>query len=203
MFTETDMMSAFPSCIWMLTVEDHETLNARLLSEIDAMQKGEWHDGGWQSPDDLHEREAFQGFAERVLSASEGVLDFLKVDYEEQYITGCWANKSHMGHAHRMHTHGNNYLSGVYYVKASPGAGDLRFIDPRLQAAVIAPSHTEATKYNSQSLTMTPVEGRMILFHSWLPHMTDPTPGDEERVSISFNIMFRGKVGSERQSASL
>ncbi|MGH8628692.1 MAG: putative 2OG-Fe(II) oxygenase [Gammaproteobacteria bacterium] len=36
--------------------------------------------------------------------------------------TGCWANVNGIGASHGVHTHPNNFLSGVYYVQTQAGA---------------------------------------------------------------------------------
>src|SRR5439155_25432433 len=91
---------------------------------------------------------------------------------------------------HRSHSHPNNYLSGAYYVRTNPGADTINFHDPRSQAAVIRPPVTELTAENTDQVVVKVTDGTLLLFPSYLEHSVDATGADEERVSVSFNIMF-------------
>ncbi len=51
---------------------------------------------------------------------------------------------------HRLHSHRNNFLSGVYYVRVPPGAGSINFYDPRPQAGVIRPPAVALTPENTE-----------------------------------------------------
>ena len=43
---------------------------------------------------------------------------------------------------------------------------------------------------------------RMILFPSWLQHYVPINETDKNRISIAFNIMLKGKVGSSEEYQS-
>ncbi len=47
---------------------------------------------------------------------------------------------------------------------------------------------TELTLLNSLVSEISAVEGKLIIFRSWLKHSVKPSSIDEDRVSISFNI---------------
>ena len=80
---------------------------------------------------------------ELVTGTARRVLDQEQIRYAGLEITGCWANVGFPGSRHRTHAHPNNYLSGVYYVKAPPGGNTINFLDPRPQSAgMVPPSRT-------------------------------------------------------------
>jgi oxalate decarboxylase/phosphoglucose isomerase-like protein (cupin superfamily) len=54
--------------------------------------------------------------------AAASVLQFLKIGESAIEITGCWMNLYAPGAAHRAHSHPNNFLSAVYYVRTGHGA---------------------------------------------------------------------------------
>ena len=122
--------------------------------------------------------------------ATRSVLRFLRIGHEAFEITGCWATVLARGAAHRSHSHPNNYLSGAYYVRTHPGADTINFHDPRSQAAVIRPPVTELTAENTDQVVVKVTDGTLLLFPSYLEHSVDATAADEQRVSVSFNIMF-------------
>ena len=94
------------------------------------------------------------------------------------------------GAVHKAHTHPNNYLSGVYYLRTSAGADTINFHDPRSQAAIIRPPVLELTAANTDQVVVRVTDGTMLMFPAWLAHSVDASQSDEERVSVSFNVMF-------------
>ena len=208
MFTNAEVLTLFPTLIWRARLEDHETLNRVLEGEITRLEREEPMQPGfefnaWQSNEFLHEREPFYPLAERVLAATQRALDGVNALYEDLYITSLWANVGRQGFSHRDHTHPNNYMSGVYYVKIPQGGGSIVFTDPRPQAHVIAPRIAEGKHYGQSLIRIEAEEGVMILFPSWLQHNVEINRGTEPRISIAFNVMLRGDIGVEMARARL
>ena len=145
---------------------------------------------GWQSEQALHEREELRDLVACIGNATRSVLRFLQIGHEAFEITGCWATVLATGAAHKAHSHPNNYLSGVYYIRTPPGADAINFHDPRNQAAVIRPPVMELTAENTDQVVLRVSNGTLLLFPSYLEHSVDANPSEEERISISFNIMF-------------
>ena len=203
MFRNKKLEICFPSCVWVQEIEEHERLNAQLLPHIRALQEKEMPAGFGQSRDDLHKREAFQDLVRYAEAATADILKFLKIECDSVYPTDCWANVYKEGGFIHQHTHPNNYLSGVYYVAAPENCGDLKFHDPRAQVNVLAPDPTEKTMFNAATFFVRPAPGRMVLFHSWLPHSTLHNQSGADRISISFNIMLRGRIGFGKAHADL
>ena len=145
---------------------------------------------GWQSEQALHEREELRDLVACIGNATRSILRFLKIGHEAFEITGCWATVLARDAAHKAHSHPNNYLSGVYYIRTPPGADAINFHDPRNQAAVIRPPVMELTAENTDQVVLRVSNGTLLLFPSYLEHSVDANPSEEERISISFNIMF-------------
>ena len=137
-----------------------------------------------------------------VETAARGVARFLQVDQYPMDITGCWANVNPPGAYHPMHHHPNNYLSGVYYV-AVPTAGLADHLpgsarpglDDHAQAAPVHQAHRQRRQCAQSK------EGRLLIFPAWLKHTVPANDGQSERISISFNLMF--KNFSETMAAPL
>ncbi len=53
------------------------------------------------------------------------------------------------GAGHGMHSHPNNFRSGVYYVQTHEGADSINFHDPRPQTGIIRPPVTGLTAENT------------------------------------------------------
>ena len=63
-----------------------------------------------------------------------------------------------------MHSHPNNYLSGVYYVRTGPGADTINFHDQRIQSGIICPPITELTRENTDQVVIKVKSGTLLMF---------------------------------------
>ncbi len=207
MFSKAEVVQLFPTCIWVHQVEGFGALNDRLseaLLHLESETPVQTDPpSAWQSADDLHQLPPFQGFAQIALTAARGALDYLKCRYDGLYITSCCANVNGKGHSHHDHTHPNNYLSGVYYVRVPSDSGAIVFSDPRPQAHVLAPTVIQRSPFNANIHPYQPQEGTMLLFPSWLPHMVEANLSEERRISIAFNVMLKGKMGAHTMRAEV
>jgi uncharacterized protein (TIGR02466 family) len=138
----------------------------------------------------LHELEEFRELIACVHHAVAGVLRFLRVGYEAFEVTACWATVLASGAEHRAHYHPNNFLSGVYYVRTHPGADTINFHDPRNQTGIIRPPVVALTVENTDQVVVRVNDGTLLIFPSYLRHSVDANASAEERISISFNVMF-------------
>lgn len=163
---------------------------AELRRSLPPLEPGE----GWQSKQDLHRSESFIELVDGVNAATVELLDYLKIEYEGFSITGCWLNVLSPGRAHRTHSHPNNFLSGVYYVQTQAGADTVNFHDPRAQSRIIRPPVTALTADNTDQVVVKVRNGTLLLFPAWLEHSVDENRSAEERISVSFNVMFTAYI---------
>ena len=194
-WSTSDVIPMFPTLVWkvQLKPELHEAMDAKLLAVLDEMRRNDAPLGagqGWQSEQTLHRRAEFRELVACIDSLAKGVMRFLRAGYDAFEITGCWANVLPSGAAHRMHAHPNNFLSGVYYLRTPAGADAINFHDPRPQTAIIRPPVVELTAENTDQVVVSVRNGTLLMFPSYLQHSVDTNRSEQERVSISFNIMF-------------
>jgi uncharacterized protein (TIGR02466 family) len=191
----SDVIPMFPTLVWRIDLEakSREAINAEILSALARMRAnlsplaaGQ----GWQSTQRLHELAEFRELFSCVHHAVAGVLRFLQVGYEAFEVTACWATVLASGAEHRGHYHPNNFLSGVYYVRTHPGADTINFHDPRNQTGIIRPPVVALTVENTDQVVVRVKEGTLLIFPSYLRHSVAANASQEERISISFNIMF-------------
>jgi uncharacterized protein (TIGR02466 family) len=185
----------FPTLVWKLQLarDVYQPANAAVLELIARLRDpgAELAPGtAWQSAQHLHELPELRELVACFGDAVRSVLRFLRIGYEDFAITGCWANLYAPGAAHRMHTHPNNFLSGVYYVRTAEGANTINFHDPRAQSAVIRPPVTALTGENTDQVVMPVEPGVLLLFPAFLPHSVDENRSGIVRASLSFNAMF-------------
>src|SRR5262245_15509649 len=145
---------------------------------------------GWQSAQNLHELAEFSELIASVRHLVAGVLRFLRIGQPAVEITGCWATVLAPGAAHKLHTHPNNFLSGVYYLRISAGADTINFHDPRSQTAILRPPVIELTAQSTDQVVVRVRDGTLLMFPACLPHSVDQNGSGRERISVSFNIMF-------------
>lgn len=193
-FGAGEALRMFPAFVWKAglgpacgpTNDAIVSALARTGAPVDELAAGE----SWQSDHGLHELDPFRAVVASINEAAGRVLDHLRVAHDGFRMTGCWANVNAPGAAHREHSHPNNYLSGVYYVRTHAGADTVNFHDPRPQTAVIRPPVRELTAENADQVVVRVEDGTLLLFPAWLRHSVDPNRSARTRISLGFNIMF-------------
>lgn len=195
MFASTEVKDLFPTPLWVadLTPDHARRLNKelsgaiyRITEPLPAIPIG----STWQTDPILHKRGEFSEIVKLVRGAAKAAIEFLQIPAETVEITGCWANINPQGGLNSPHTHPNNFLSGVYYVKLPDSNGRIVFSDPRPQAFHIAPPMPQWNKYLGNQISLEAKEGRLVLFPAWLVHSVPVNRSEEHRISISFNMMF-------------
>jgi uncharacterized protein (TIGR02466 family) len=192
---EHSAIPLFPTMVWASQLRPEVTarVNEALLRKLDEA-KGRSPDlkpqGKWQTDQQLHTVPELAELTGTITDIARHVLDREQIRYAGIEITGCWANVGFPGSRHRTHAHPNNYLSGVYYVKAPPGGNTINFLDPRPQAAGMVPPSAQMTSLTAQRITLDVRAGTLLLFPAWLSHSVAVNRGREERISVAFNLMF-------------
>lgn len=103
-------------------------------------------------------------------------------------LDSLWVNILKPGGAHSGHIHPHSVVSGTIYLEVPPGAGGLRFEDPRLPLMMAAPTRlADAPDERQPFITIAPQPGTILLWESWLRHEVEPNAAKAERISISFN----------------
>ena len=103
------------------------------------------------------------------------------VDYS---IASCWLTTTSKGEYAHIHTHKAD-ISGVYYIKTNQKDGKFFFTNPN------TPALMNWYADNDKTIEYTPEEGKLLLFPSWLAHGVWTNTTNNERVSMSFDIIFK------------
>jgi uncharacterized protein (TIGR02466 family) len=195
MFANSTVLAFFPTFVWVynLVPEEREPLSAAIIKTVEismppTVQPGAGH--SLQSGTNFHELPEIRRLCERIETASQQILEFLDYKPSPLKITGCWANIGGPEAYHKEHSHPNNFLSGVYYVKAPEGGNTINFHDPRAVAHVMAPHGTAPSAKNASTTFVEVKPGRLVIFPAWLRHSVDSNHSQELRMSVSFNLMF-------------
>lgn len=106
-------------------------------------------------------------------------------------LDSLWVNVMKPGATHSGHIHPHSVVSGTVYVAVPPGAGAIRFEDPRLSMMMAAPTRNDDAPEDLRTFVyVEPVPGAVLLWESWLRHEVMPHEGKAERVSVSFNYRW-------------
>lgn len=116
-----------------------------------------------------------------------------------QIVDGMWININKKNNSNLTHTHPNCYFSGVFYVSVPKDSGRIVFQNPMNEIKyTYATEHIELfNEFNSSDYSVTPVDGLLVMFPSWLPHYVEPSNSEEDRISFAFNTSIMLKHGGE------
>ena len=189
----------FPTCLYRFK---HDFENNELNSMIKHIEDNSLseHNGqvvkrtGSQTQDELHKIDTFSNLTKTIIDVSKSILD------EQGYmgeieITNMWGNilRPQSQRAHAPHSHSNNFLSGVFYIKTSDDTSPIQFFDPRPQSSVLKPRKSGFNTLNSDMAEFQSETGWGVVFPSWLVHWVPETK--DERISIAWNVIVRGEYG--------
>lgn len=126
-----------------------------------------------------------------VLSFSK-TLD-MDIRPQDLKISSLWINIMPRNVLHTMHMHPLSVISGTYYVQVPPRAAAIKFEDPRLIQFMASPPKKNRTAIQNQRfVSLSPKEGSLILFESWLKHEVPLNQSMKDRISVSFNYDWQG-----------
>ncbi len=194
----------FPTPVWTIQLENYKEINEEMYEYIKKLQN-ENNIGiersnvkGWHSNDfDLTDKQP-QNFIKFIFPAIEQVMNDMNWEKQKQIakINNMWAIINIGGSANLRHQHGNSTISGAYYVRAPNNAGDIVFYDPRPAPVYSHPNIKKPNILNAQVNGISPKEGALVLFPSYLDHSVNENLSKDERIVISFNI--RISIKSEK-----
>lgn len=193
------MHSLFATPVFKYHISDYTYLTSLAQKVLSLRDKGTGTSAPntWCSDDNLNDYPEFEKLNQIVLNESKQILDYLYIARDSHYITCMWSNVARVGHAHHVHIHPNSFLSGVVYLQIPPGSGAFFFKDPRPAINMILPNYTRpnVNLFGSQFRAEVKL-GDMYIFPSWAEHGVQPSEWnpDAERISLSFNIMFKGET---------
>ena len=145
---------------------------------------------GYQSQDNLHTYEFMQPLMQWICEEAGDVFAELGIVRKELTIENCWFNINHSLNSHnQMHLH-TGIVSGVFYLQAPEGSGNINFISSGMNQ--LWRGHMESAgrrnEHNSYTFTINPTPGQLYLWPSHVYHSVDTNSIDVERMSIGFNL---------------
>ena len=161
---------------------------------IDPEGKHKSNRGGWQSQDHYSR---FDNILSRTLL--KGLNLWSESDIFEKgaqmEVTAMWINMNGKKDYNMKHNHPNADLSGVFWVQgAGPKKGSLVFDDAnnfsRFQESVCYTENFKNEYMLWDQFVFEPKVGQCVIFPASLDHNVEFNETDEERISVSFNIVL-------------
>jgi uncharacterized protein (TIGR02466 family) len=190
-----ELAQIFSTPVWMSVYPDYEEHKETFLSCVrnfknNNLQENKSNVSGYHSPETLQTQEElrplFQYVCEMAIQATQD-LNFIDNNI---FLTSAWVNFNDTRQCmNSEHVHGE-ILSGVFYLKVPPESGKLVISNPgmnRLWGGIQLVS--QKNQFTGEMMKIEPEEGSIILFPSYLPHSVETNNHDDERISISFNLM--------------
>ena len=154
------------------------------------------NEGGWQSSDKwFYETEpSFDPWMFLFKQELRELLEYYRLDTQNIELTSMWINIGPKYSYNVTHTHKPTHLSGVWWIKIPEDSGRFIFTYPEGYADIELIRATRMDDREEISLhpgiVEYPREGKMMLFPANMPHRVELNQSDEDRISISFNLMI-------------
>lgn len=189
----------FPVPVLQRHLAEATALNETLLSYLTPLRHSDagiqrTNIGGWHSDRVLQKAE--HAGVQRLLNEirtgltawADSVFALPTPLAAEKWQIWLWANFNGHGHFNRAHDHFRSgiLVSGFYYVRTGGGqavGGNTVF----LQQSTIPRNINIGQPMRAAQYPITPEDGSLYLFPSWLGHQVEPYHGTEERVTMAFD----------------
>ena len=118
------------------------------------------------------------------------------------YITQSWLNYTEESQFHHKHEHPNSVVSGVLYLDTDVKTDQIVFSHP-IRYQQIQADVDKYNTWNSDSWWFPVKTGELYMFPSSLTHQVVTKEGNNTRISLAFNTLYKGTLGSKDQSCEL
>ena len=199
-------LNFFPLTIYADRIEEHESLKERYVAEfkrIAAEQPadnpnawtGDTHNYGF-----LHLHDAYKPLFDALTPHIGKYMETLQLltDNIELFFQRSWPVVTTKHQKVEPHIHAQSHISLVYYLKKPESSGGIRFsmesapneLAPALFEPQMGVFRSKHTPINSNHVDLDIEEGQVLLFPSKIMHRTIESEADEERISISADIVL-------------
>ena len=174
--------------------------------QVDYKKKGDAWTGDTQGFENLQKNKNFDEFFTEVKKNIHQYLEHLKIDVDQLdiFIQRSWATISYGNETIPRHKHMQSHISFAYYLKKNSNDANLMVFDEVVRNEVIPGLFGSLTAFkrkilkelnvlNASQYTINVKEDDIILFPSKTPHATQPTNTNDERISISADIVCIAK----------
>ena len=205
---EHKMITPFEVPVALIRLNDWVPLeNEKLIGSVDLKyfkslkRKGIKHDIDSSVDDRVLDSEPLCGEFKRAMQSEVNSFarDVLKINIwadgskngEHIDITSSWVNYAKRGQGHAKRTHGNSLLSGVFFIDVEKSVPLIKFDTP-LPSWGMEWKRRKYNPVNSLSYELEVKNGDLVLFPSWLTYWVPPNETRHERITLTFETLWRG-----------
>jgi uncharacterized protein (TIGR02466 family) len=191
-----ELLPTFSTPIWMSVYPDFEEHKTSFLTcvrnfkENNPQGEHKSNIAGYQSPFTLQGEEELRPLFQYVCEMAIQAVQDLNFIPNNIFLTHAWVNFNDSRECmNSEHVHGEVF-SGVFYLKVPPNSGKLVLNNSAMNRLWSGCSLIqEKNQFTGEQMKIEPEEGSIILFPAYLPHSVETNSHDDERISISFNLM--------------
>lgn len=176
----------FVTPLWASVVELNSSIESKCLDFVQNNPSVSISNrGGYQSKTILPDgfKDIFPEVIDAIMPCVQDVANDLGSNLS---LSSAWINVNNKGDFNVPHVHTECAFSAILYVKTPEDCGKLIFKNP-----------TESRAYPIKGNTfgfvptweVTPSEGLVYVFPSYLEHYVEPSKADSSRISIAFNFI--------------
>ncbi|MDT8427574.1 MAG: TIGR02466 family protein [Pseudomonadales bacterium] len=196
------MKVMFPTFVAEAWYPDYEKIKQSLLNRIRSLQQEDSagqdesaarYDRGYTSyftRNRLYGEQTFSPLVDFIIRQAVRYSAMQSWDMEQYQptMTSLWCNINGTGSQHADHVHAYSHISGVFYIDCQQDSAPIRFKDPRPARWMVPPPLRRSVPENALAMEISPQEGKLLLFPSFLEHGVLPNQSQADRVSMSFNF---------------
>ena len=186
------VLSLFPTPIYKSPISNFSEVQKEIddcIEDVDFRLVGEWGTTHYLSDPyfktSIVDEKNLDNLRSGIDIALSEYCGELRYGYAEYDIITSWMTLFKKNNYAHIHSHGEADLAGVYYYKT--GTSD---VDSSFFFCTPAVGSEASIFWGEQRISMRPEEGTILLFPGWLRHGVTTNETDDDRVSISFNIVF-------------
>ena len=202
-----EIIPAFPTPIYRSTWADGPQHNPALEREIDAMRERDlaaaannpqlaavyrWEEyTSFFTDQRIHRHGWFAPLKAAIEAHVQRFCEQLSIDLGQRRLTmlTSFANiMSEPFHHHGRHIHTGSVISGVYYIRAGEGAGQITFEHPAADHFMQDLTYSQPSLLTVPTISISPNAGELVLFPSHLPHKVEQSFTEAKRVAVSINM---------------
>ena len=162
--------------------------------------------GDTQGYEFIHKNEKFKKLFEEIMKRIWGYLSYIEIDNKlvDLYIQRSWATISERNERIKKHRHFQSHISFAYYLKKNAQDSNFVVFDESYKNEVMPGIFRSETalqkgivkKMNQFNVTQAIVnveENDIVIFPSKTIHSTQPSQNNDERISISADVVCVAK----------
>ena len=192
----------FPTPVYIDKIEREFT--KKELSFVKKLKETAYNNAGNQRSKDsyLLDKPEFKKLKKDLMKIVENYFkEVLSVKDITPYITQSWINWTNKNQWHHRHSHANSYVSGVLYLAADEKVDKIEF--HRRNEPIFLPRNLGFNMYNTNSWWFGVTTGLCVLFPSTTIHEVMRKSDNNERISLAFNVFFKGILGDNFELTEL